>query len=490
MTRWVGLLAVAASLTAIAPWASGAMAQVAAAQVAGAQVAAAQVAGAQGAAAQQGAPGQGAVQQAARTGAAAYGDWRTDAPGVVRHITPGDLPAPGASPSSSDAPGVVNRPSGALPQVPAGFTVRLWASGLVVPRTLRTAPNGDVFLAETGGGRVLVWRAAESGAQPAPPTVFARRLDGPFGIAFWPPANPRFVYVAETNRVLRYPYDGGTQPTGPAQVIIASLPEGGHSTRDLAVAPDGSRLFVSVGSASNVARGMRGTPVAANSAASGAGAGDEAGRAAVFSFAPDGKGGLSLVASGIRNCVGLAVQPPVPAGAAPAGGAAQSGGTLWCVTNERDGMGDDLPPDYATRVRAGDFFGWPWYYIGVHEDPRHAGERPDLAGRISVPDVLIQPHSAPLGIAFYDGTLFPAPYRGDAFVTLHGSWNRSKRTGYKVVRLLMHDGVPTGAYEDFLTGFVADQSSVWGRPVGVTVAHDGALLVSEDANGTIWRVAH
>ncbi len=413
------------------------------------------------------------VRQAA---ASAYGDWRSDAPGVVRHITEASLPQPSATPSASHGPRVVPRPAGALPSVPAGFTVELWATGLDTPRSLRTAPNGDVFLAESGAGRIRVWRTQPGASHPGAPSTFAAHLDQPFGITFWPPTQPRFVYVAETSRIVRFPYDGGTAAAGPAQVIVPHLPEGGHWTRDLAAAPDGSSLFVSVGSDSNVARGMRGTVGASGSAAAaGVGTGDEAGRAAVFRFAPEG-GALQLVASGIRNCVGLAIEPKTKA--------------LWCATNERDGMGDDLPPDYATRVRPGAFYGWPWFYIGDHEDPRHAGERPDLAERVTVPDVLIQPHSAPLGITFYDGASFPPGYAGDAFVTLHGSWNRARRTGYKVVRLRLHDGVPTGEYEDFLTGFVANDDSVWGRPVGVTVLHDGSLLVSEDGNGTIWRVAH
>ena len=254
------------------------------------------------------------------------------------------------------------------------------------------------------------------------------------------------------------------------------LPEGGHWTRDLVAAPDGSALYVSIGSDSNVARGMRGNPGAGNTAAdAGLGTGDEAGRAAVFRFQPEG-GGLSVVASGIRNCVGLAIEPKTRA--------------IWCATNERDGMGDDLPPDYATRVTPGAFYGWPWYYIGNHEDPRHRGERADLASRVTVPDVLFQPHSAPLGITFLEGASVPAGYAGDGLVTLHGSWNRARRTGYKVVRLIMHDGVPTGEYEDFMTGFVANDDAVWGRPVGVTVLNDGSVLVSEDANGTIWRISH
>ncbi len=345
-----------------------------------------------------------------------------------------------------------------------------------MPRVMRTAPNGDVFLAESGVGRIRVWRPQAGAERPGPSTIFASKLDQPFGIAFWPPEHPSYVYVAETSRIVRYPYDGSLVAAGPLQVVVSQLPEGGHWTRDLAVAPDGQSLFVSVGSASNVAKGMRGQRDDENTAAAaGAGTGDEAGRAAVYRFAPEG-GRLELVASGIRNCVGLAIQPKT--------------GALWCATNERDGMGDDLPPDYATRVSVGAFYGWPWYYIGRHEDPRHLGERPDLADRLTIPDVLIQPHSAPLGIAFYEGAAFPAQYLGDAFVTLHGSWNRAERTGYKVIRLRMHDGQPSGEYEDFLTGFVTSKDAVWGRPVGVTFLHDGSMLVSEDANGTVWRISH
>ena len=419
-----------------------------------------------------------AAAQPVRQGAAAYGDWHGDAPGVVRHLTAADLPPPAATASASRGPRTVPRPPGAMPAVPPGFTVGIWATGLDMPRVLRTAPNGDVFLAESGAGKIRVWRPAPGAAHPGSASTFAAQLDQPFGIAFWPPDRPRYVYVAETSRIVRYPYDGGTAPAGPMEVVVPHLPEGGHWTRDLAAAPDGSALYVSVGSSSNVAVGMRGVVPAsagASPAQRGAGAGDEAGRAAVFRFRPDG-GALQLVASGLRNCVGLAVQP--------------QGGAVWCATNERDGMGDDLPPDYATRISDGAFFGWPWYYIGDHADGRHHDERPDLAGAVTVPDVLIQPHSAPLAITFYDGSSFPADYRGDALVTLHGSWNRAQRTGYKVVRLRMRNGQPTGEYEDFLTGLVANDNAVWGRPVGVTVLQDGSVLVSEDANGTIFRIAH
>lgn len=199
----------------------------------------------------------------------------------------------------------------------------------------------------------------------------------------------------------------------------------------------------------------------------------------MLSFDPEGKD-RKVFAAGIRNCVGLAIHPRTH--------------DVWCATNERDLLGDDTPPDYATRVREGGFYGWPWYYIGAHEDPRLKGQRPDLADRVTTPDVLFQPHSAPLELTFYTAkggpAAFPAEYQGDAFVALHGSWNRAVRTGYKVVRVKLKDGVPTGEYEDFLTGFVIDAKSVWGRPVGVAVAHDGALLVSDDGGGGIWRVAH
>jgi glucose/arabinose dehydrogenase len=201
--------------------------------------------------------------------------------------------------------------------------------------------------------------------------------------------------------------------------------------------------------------------------------GRETDRAAVLAFDPEGRG-RKIFAAGIRNCVGLAVHPQT--------------GDVWCSVNERDRLGDDLVPDFVTRVREGAFYGWPWFYIGANEDPKHRGERPDLKDKISVPDVLIQAHSASLQLAFYTGTQFPAEYRGDAFAAEHGSWNRSKRTGYKVIRVKAKDGVPTGEYEDFLTGFVINERAVWGRPVGVAVAHDGALLVSEDANGTIWVI--
>lgn len=358
----------------------------------------------------------------------------------------------------------------------------IYATGLNQPRVIRMAPNGDVFVAESGAGRIRVFRTPAGASQSTQQEVFAEGLQRPYGIAFYPPGpNPRFMYIGETNRVVRYPYNNGDlKATGPFQVILPSLPTGGHWTRDLAVAPDGSRLFVAIGSRSNVAEGMpERSPEAIRSfeAARGRGAAwdTEEGRAVVRVFDSEGRD-VRNYATGLRNCSGLTIQP--------------STGDLWCATNERDGLGDNVPPDYATRVQEGAFYGWPWFYIGNHEDPRLKGKRLDLRANITVPDVLIQAHSAPLGIVFYDGNLFPANYRGDAFVTLHGSWNRGLRTGYKVIRVLMRDGRPTGVYEDFLTGFVIDDKSVWGRPVGLAVARDGSLLVSEDGNNTIWRVSH
>ncbi len=422
-----------------------------------------------------------------RTGAAAMGDWRTDAPGVVRRITPADLPAPYATHPTASPAGVVAKPADAALRVPPGFTVQAFAQ-LDHPRQIRVAPNGDIFVAETDAGRITVLRAPDGATAPATTSVFASGLDRPFGIAFWPRGpKPRFVYIANTNSVVRFAYaDGDLKATGAPETVVAKLAAstGGHTTRDVDFSLDGKRMLVSVGSGSNLAEGMPVKTVAEAKAWEadhmlGSAWGREADRADVLSFDPEGHDETTF-ASGIRNCVTLRVHPVT--------------GELWCVVNERDSLGDDLPPDYATRVKPKAFYGWPWYYIGDNEDPRLKGQRPDLAGKVTVPDVLFQAHSAALGLAFYPAATgvaaFPASYRGDAFVALHGSWNRSKRTGYKVVILKVKNGVPTGTYEDFLTGFVVDDRGVWGRPVGVTVAHDGALLFADDAGGVVWRVAY
>jgi glucose/arabinose dehydrogenase len=394
-------------------------------------------------------------------GSAAFGDWTKDAPGVMHYITPADLPPPYATRSAANRPQIVPRPAGALPKVPHGFAVEVFASGLEGARLLRTAPNGDIFLAETSEGRIVILRDNGRG-RPASVNTYASGLDEPFGLALYPPGGaPRFLYVGTVGAVLRFPYrSGDIKPAGRAETVARLPAGGGHQTRDVAFGRDGQKMFVSVGSASNDAEG---------------GEAEETLRANVLEFDPDGRG-RRIFASGTRNPVGLAIDPVT--------------GALWTAVNERDGLGDNLPPDYVTQLRDGGFYGWPWYYIGDHRDPRHPGEHPELAGHVVLPDVLIQPHSAPLQLAFYTGRQFPAPYRNDIFVALHGSWNRAQRTGYKVVRIMLRNGTSTGEYEDFLTGFVTANGDVWGRPVGVGVAPDGSLLVSEDANGTVWRVSY
>jgi glucose/arabinose dehydrogenase len=380
------------------------------------------------------------------TGSAAFGDWHADKPGTTRLIGPEDLQKPGATPSVASGPHVVARPPSAVPQVPDGFKIALFAEGLSGPREMRVAPNGDIFVAETGPGRIRVLRAANGEAKPTANEVYASGLNGPFGIAFYPAGNdPKWVYVANNDSVVRFPYHAGDlKASAKPETVVAEgmdkAPEGWIENHPL-----------------------------------GESWGGETDRADVLAFDPEGKR-LGVFATGIRNCVGLATHPVT--------------GDLYCSTNERDGLGDNLVPDYVTRVREGAFYGWPWFYLGANEDPRHPGQRADLKDKITLPDVLLQAHSASLGLTFYNGSQFPSEYSGDGFAAEHGSWNRSKRTGYKVIRIRLKDGIPTGEYQDFVTGFVIDDSNVWGRPVGVAVAHDGALLVSEDGNGTIWRITH
>jgi glucose/arabinose dehydrogenase len=395
-------------------------------------------------------------------GAAAFGDWTKDAPGVWRKIAAADLPKPFASESTANRSTLAPRPEGALPKVLPGFAVAAFLDGLKTPRTLRVAPNGDIFLAESGAGRIHVIRAAAGASKAASDDIFAEGLDRPFGIAFYPPGpNPRYVYVGTTKSVVRYPYRlGETKAGGPAETIVANIPDGGHWTRDVMFSPDGKKMFLAVGSSSNI---QNNGPAA------------EQRRANILELNPDGSD-EHVWASGLRNPVAMTIDPQT--------------GELWTVVNERDLLGDNLPPDYVTHVKMGGFYGWPYYYIGGNVDPRVQGEHSQKPSDVIVPDVLLQPHSAPLGITVYNGAQFPAEYRGDIFVALHGSWNRAQRTGYKLVRVKLKDGHATGEYEDFLTGFVTNDAQVWGRPVSVTVAADGALLMSDDGSGTIWRIAY
>lgn len=395
-------------------------------------------------------------------GKAAFTDYRQQTPGVIHKITAADLPQPYATKGVDNGPHHIKRPEGAWPQTLPGFKVELFASGLDNPRLIRTAPNGDLFLAESDPGKVLVFHGKT-------PSEFAVGLKQPFGIAFYPAGpNPKWVYVANTDSVVRFPYaSGDLKARAPAEIVIPDLPGGGrlrgggHWTRDLAFSLDGKKLFVSVGSLTNVDDSDKNK--------------SEFHRANILEFNVDGSG-LRVYASGIRNPVGIAVHPET--------------GDLWCSVNERDMLGDNLVPDYITRVQEGGFYGWPWYYTGSNQDPRHAGKHPELKGKVIVPDVLLQPHNASLEMTFYNGKQFPAEFRGHIFAAEHGSWNKAMRTGYEVVRVPLKNGRATGEYEDFLTGFVTKDGDVWGRPVGVAVAADGALMVSDDASNSIWRVSY
>jgi len=424
-------------------------------------------------------------------GDAAIGSWQDDKPGVRRLLTLQDLPAV-AKPTYGVAQ-VVPMPAGARPQVPEGFSAELVTTDARKPRAIRMAPNGDLFVADSMFNSVRILRVPANSAKPEKDVVFASGLKQPYGIAFYPLGpNPRWVYVANSDGVVRFPYkNGDLKASGKPERVIEGTPWVHHYGRDIAFSPDGKRLYLSVGSGSNVAldmfpephwtmhpepRNVDGLEAWVKMKPLGAAWDTEELRANVLSFDPEGKN-MKIVATGLRNCQALTIQPAT--------------GQLWCAVNERDEIGDNTPFEYATHVVEGAFYGWPWYFIGGHEDPRHAGQRPDLKDKVTVPDVLMQAHSAPLQMTFYQGDNFPAGYKGSAFVALHGSWNRDKRTGYKVVRLLFDaSGKPTGEYEDFMTGFVLSNTQVWGRPVGVAVAKDGSLFVTEDGNGTIWRVAY
>ena len=427
-----------------------------------------------------------ATAAATRTSAS---DWKQDAPGRTHKIDLAALPAPFATPSARNNPKLVPRPAYAQLLVPKGFKVGLFAKDLEGPRKIVVTPGGDLFVTESRGGRVSVLHPAPDGRTSAKSDLFAQGLDKPFGIAFYPSAeNPKWLYIAETNRVIRYAYKkGDVQASGAPEVVIAQLTSssGGHSTRDIAFSADGRKLYVSVGSQSNVAESMsKKSPQQVMEWESAHGKGAtwdlEENRADVLVFDVDSKAPGKVFASGIRNCVSLTVQPGT--------------NSLWCTTNERDLLGDDLVPDYSTRVTQGSFFGWPWYYMGAHEDPRLKGDRPDLKDKVTVPDVPYQAHSAALGLVFYAATsgksAFPAQYVGDGFAMLHGSWNRGFRTGHKVVRVRMKDGVPTGEYDDFMTGFIVDDGDAWGRPVSGAVLADGSLLVSDDGGNVLYRVSY
>ena len=349
------------------------------------------------------------------------------------------LPAPFASPSASNTPRVVSRPSGAQLHLPPGFSISVYADNLENPRRMIQAPNGDVILSEPDAGKIIILRDEKA-------YTFASGLNDPYGLAI----HGGWLYIGDEDAVVRLPYaTGATRATSTEPQRITPLPPGGHSTRGVIFNRAGTKMYVSVGSRSNVS------------------AGEPPERAAILEMNPDG-GDKRIFASGLRNPVGMDWEPKT--------------GALWTAVNERDGLGDELVPDYITDVRAGAFYGWPYTYIGQHEDPRRKNENASLAARAIPPALLIQSHSAPLGIAFYEGSMFPAAYRGGAFVALHGSWNRARRTGYKIVFVPFRDGRPAGGYDDFVIGWMTDDNSrsVWGRPVDLLVLRDGSLLISDD----------
>jgi glucose/arabinose dehydrogenase len=398
------------------------------------------------------------------TGKQAFSTTASLKPGVAHKITAKDLPKPGDTPSGNTPGGRgAVRPADAMPQAPAGFKVSMYVGeGLSTPRQMRTAPNGDIFVAETVGGAaggVKIFRGLTADGKPQQTSVFAS-LPNAFGINFYPPgANPQWVYVTNTSTVVRFPYkNGDLKATGPAQTLISDLPAGGgHSTRDVVFSKDGKSMLVAVGSASNNNDDDK-----------------EVHRANILEYTPEGKF-IGIYASGIRNPVGLAVNPDT--------------GEVWTSINERDTYGDNLVPDYVTHVERGGFYGWPWFYIGGNYDPKHEGKHPELRSKVIVPDVLVQPHSASLGMAFYEGKQFPKEYSGDAFAAEHGSWNHAAGSGHEVIRNPLEKGRASGVYEDFLTGF-STNGVVWGRPVGIATATDGSLLVSDDGAKVIWRVSY
>jgi glucose/arabinose dehydrogenase len=449
------------------------------------------------------------------TGQAAFTDYNQQQPGVRHKITVSDLPAPDPAEAVDNGPSVVPRPANAWPTAPSGFKVTLYAGGdatpmqrsdnkqqtyqaatgtFTMPRLIRFAPNGDLFLADSQAGILFVLRGVNTDGKAQHIEKFATGLDHPFGIAFYPANNPQWVYVGNATTIQRFAYHAGDlHASGAPQTVVPDIPGyaqlrgGGHWTRDVVFTADGKHMLVSVGSGSNV---------------------DDADthprefhRADVLEYTPDGKF-EEVYAYGIRNCVGEAINPITH--------------SLWCSTNERDNLGNHLVPDYVTSVPEGSFFGWPWYYMGGHRDPRLENpcangtgpnpqlkapldaaqaascKREDLASKVRTPDVLVQPHMASLEMTFYPDRKgsFPAQFQGGAFAAEHGSWNRKNRAGYNVIFIPMQNGKASGEYDDFLDGFVTQEGQVWGRPVGVAVAPDGSLFVTDDGSRSVWHVSY
>ena len=373
------------------------------------------------------------------------------------------LPPPYATESKTNNSRVLKWPDGKTPKAPEGFTVIKFADGLENPRWTYIAPNNDIFVVESGTrtskNQITVFRDADKDGKFETRNVFISNLNRPFGMLVL----KDFFYIANTDGLYRYPYKNNPLKLETQGTKILELPAGGynnHWTRNIISNQDGSKIYVSVGSGSNVAEN---------------GIDKEIRRAAILEINPDGTG-EKIYASGLRNPVGMDWNPV--------------NDELWTAVNERDELGDDLVPDYVTSVKRDGFYGWPYSYFGNIPDPRMKGERKDLVAKAIVPDVPVGPHTASLGLAFYDKNAFPEKYKNGIFVGQHGSWNRAKISGYKVIFVPFANGKPSGKPEDFLTGFIADEAKaeVYGRPVAVTVMNDGSLLVNDDSGNTIWKV--
>jgi glucose/arabinose dehydrogenase len=375
-------------------------------------------------------------------------------PAQVTHGQKPKLPPPFETKSAGNGPSGTKPPAGFLPAVPPGFRVNVFAKDFKYPRWLTVAPNGDIFLADTGAGQIVVLRDPQNTGGAQEREVFVDGMRRPFGIAF----HEGYVYVGNTNELVHFRYDPKASKRLGEKEHLLDLPTGGHSTRSLTFSSDGKRLFIGVGSESNIDTG------------------EDPRRAAVTICDPDGKN-ARLYATGLRNPVGLAIEPVT--------------GEVWTTVNERDELGDNLPPDYFTSLKDGGFYGWPYSYIGDNVDPRVKPQQPELVAKAIIPDVLLGAHVAPLQFAFYNGKQFPQSYWGGAFIAEHGSWNRATRSGYQIAFVAFKDGKPSADAVPFLTGLVPDPaaSDVYGRRAGVTVAPDGSLLVSDDGAGVVYRVS-
>jgi glucose/arabinose dehydrogenase len=390
---------------------------------------------------------------------AAFG---ADHPGQKFQISPASLPRPYATSAVGNPSEDIHRPAGALPDVPRGFAVSVFADHLANARWMAVAPNGDVFLAEPTRetGRITLLRDTNGDGKADKTFTFASSgFQYPHGLAF----HDGYLYVGDLQAIWRIPYKDGQTAAGKPEKVTTKVddlrPKGGHVTRDIAFGPDGA-LYLAMGSRDNLSDFKPGAQV----------------------FKVNADGSMAEFASGLRNPVGIAFAPGTD--------------TLYVTTNERDGLGDDLPPDYLTSVKPGGFYGYPYAYIGRNPDPVWGSKDPAKVAATITPDVLFHAHSAPTGLAFYTGAMFPAEYKGDAFVALHGSWNAAGPTGYKVVRVHFTGGKPENGYENFATGFWNGMGApgaparVWGRPVGLAVAKDGALLIADDTANVVWRVAY